>query len=75
MALKGRRFDTRESIIADSKKDYELSDISCPSSEASSEHIMLRTDKRGPQAYNYHGKIGEEWTSGIGLTMEISITI
>ncbi|UYV79275.1 hypothetical protein LAZ67_17001887 [Cordylochernes scorpioides] len=37
---------------------------------------MLRTDNRGPifQAYNYHRKIGEEWTSGIGLTMEISTT-
>ncbi|UYV77485.1 K02A2.6-like [Cordylochernes scorpioides] len=34
---------------------------------------MLRTDNRGPifQAYNYHRKIGEEWTSEIGLTMEI----
>ncbi|UYV68631.1 SMG8 [Cordylochernes scorpioides] len=35
---------------------------------------MLRTDNKGPQAYNYHHKIGEEWTSGIGLTMEINTT-
>ncbi|UYV74370.1 hypothetical protein LAZ67_11003262 [Cordylochernes scorpioides] len=39
-------------------------------------HVMLRTDNKGPifQAYNNNRKIGKEWTSGIGFTMEISTT-
>ncbi|UYV68722.1 AHCTF1 [Cordylochernes scorpioides] len=36
--------------------------------------VMLRIDNRGPIFHAYHLKIGEEWTSGIGLTMEISTT-
>ncbi|UYV75280.1 hypothetical protein LAZ67_12003281 [Cordylochernes scorpioides] len=36
--------------------------LKCNSAEASPEHIMLRTENRGPifQAYNYHRKIGED---------------
>ncbi|UYV77678.1 hypothetical protein LAZ67_15001897 [Cordylochernes scorpioides] len=53
-------------------------DISLDREQRAQYHLVVKATSNPDYlvffAYNYHRKIGEEWTSGIGLTLEINTT-